>query len=46
MAEKWIRRKGTRASGFRYSGPDGKPVRNKELLGLVLAEISNVRSGK
>src|SRR4026207_1911203 len=32
MAEKWIRRKGTKASGFRYSGPDGKPVRKKEGL--------------
>ena len=29
MAEKWIRRKGTKASGFRYTGPDGKPVRDK-----------------
>jgi DNA topoisomerase-1 len=28
MAEKWIRRMGTKASGFRYSGPDGKPVRD------------------
>jgi DNA topoisomerase-1 len=32
MAEKWIRRKGVKASGFRYSGPDGKPVRDKKLL--------------
>ncbi|HEX5577578.1 MAG TPA: hypothetical protein VFX40_04330 [Gemmatimonadaceae bacterium] len=29
MAEKWIRRKGTKERGFRYEGPDGKPVRNK-----------------
>ena len=28
MAEKWIRRMGTKASGFRYTGPDGKPVRD------------------
>ena len=32
MAEKWIRRKGTKASGFRYSAPDGKPVRSKSVL--------------
>ena len=32
MAEKWIRRKGTKASGFRYSAPDGKAVRKKEIL--------------
>jgi DNA topoisomerase-1 len=32
MAEKWIRRKGTKASGFRYSAPDGKPVRSKSAL--------------
>lgn len=32
MAEKWIRRKGTKESGFRYSGPDGKAVRAKEVL--------------
>lgn len=31
MAEKWIRRKGTRDSGFRYAGPDGKPVKNKDV---------------
>lgn len=30
MAEKWIRRMGTKASGFRFAGPDGKPVRDKE----------------
>ena len=30
MAEKWIRRKGSKASGFRYSGPDGNPVRDKK----------------
>ena len=29
MAEKWIRRKGTKASSFRYVGPDGKAVRDK-----------------
>ena len=29
MAEKWILRKGSKDSGFRYSGPDGKPVRDK-----------------
>lgn len=32
MAEKWIRRKGTKASGFRYSAPDGRPLRNRETL--------------
>ena len=32
MAEKWIRRKGTKASGFRYSAPDGKPVRSRSVL--------------
>ena len=32
MAEKWIRRKGTKESGFRYTGPDGKPVRDKAAL--------------
>jgi DNA topoisomerase-1 len=32
MAEKWIRRKGTKASGFRYAGPDNKPVRDKSTL--------------
>src|SRR4029079_364225 len=32
MAEKWIRRKGSKASGFRYSAPDGKAVRKKETL--------------
>lgn len=32
MAEKWIRRKGTKASGFRYSAADGKPVRDKKTL--------------
>lgn len=32
MAEKWIRRKGTKASGFRYSTPSGSPVRDKATL--------------
>ncbi len=32
MAEKWICRKGTRTSGFQYSAPDGKRVRDKNLL--------------
>ena len=32
MAEKWIRRKGTKASGFRYSGPDGRAVRDAKTL--------------
>lgn len=32
MAEKWIRRKGTKTSGFRYTGPDGKAVRRKDVL--------------
>jgi DNA topoisomerase-1 len=32
MAEKWIRRLGSKASGFRYTGPDGKAVRKKDVL--------------
>ena len=32
MAEKWIRRRGTKASGFRYTAPDGRPLRNRETL--------------
>ena len=32
MAEKWIRRKGTKASGFRYFAPDGTRVRDKKTL--------------
>jgi DNA topoisomerase-1 len=32
MAEKWILRKGTKASGFRYKGPDGQALRNKDAL--------------
>lgn len=32
MAEKWIRRKGTKASGFTYTAPDGRPVRHKDML--------------
>lgn len=32
MAEKWILRKGTKATGFRYTGPDGKALRNKAAL--------------
>ena len=28
MAERWFLRKGTKSSGFRYFGPDGKPVTN------------------
>ena len=32
MAEKWICRRGTKESGFRYSGPDGKAVRDKTTL--------------
>lgn len=35
MAEKWIRRKGTKASGFRYSAPDGKLVRDMATLERV-----------
>ena len=31
MAEKWIRRKGTKASGFRYVTPDGRPVRSAQV---------------
>ena len=32
MAEKWIRRRGSKASGFRYTAPDGSPVRRKDAL--------------
>ncbi|MEP6507627.1 MAG: DNA topoisomerase IB [Gemmatimonadales bacterium] len=32
MAEKWICRKGTKASGFQYSAPSGKRVRDRKLL--------------
>ena len=32
MAEKWIRRKGSKAGGFRYSAPDGSAERKKETL--------------
>ena len=32
MAEKWIRRKGTKASGFRYTAPDGRPLKDREAL--------------
>jgi DNA topoisomerase-1 len=32
VAEKWILRKGTKASGFRYTGPDGKRVASKATL--------------
>lgn len=32
MSEKWICRKGSKASGFRYIAPNGSPVREKKLL--------------
>lgn len=32
MAEKWIRRTGSKERGFRYGGPDGKPMRDKATL--------------
>ncbi len=32
MAEKWMRRKGSKTSGFRYSDPNGKAVREKKTL--------------
>src|SRR5688572_14554740 len=32
MAEKWIHRRGTKTSGFRYTGPDGKAVRDASVL--------------
>lgn len=35
MAPKWILRKGTKASGFRYSRPDGRPIRGKDTLGRI-----------
>lgn len=30
MAEKWIRRRGKKETGFRYTAPNGRPVRDKE----------------
>jgi DNA topoisomerase-1 len=32
MAEKWIRRKGAKANGFRYTAPDARPVRDRATL--------------
>lgn len=32
MAEKWILRTGSKASGFRYAGADGKRVRDRQVL--------------
>ncbi len=32
MAEKWIRRNGSKTSGFNYAGPDGKRIRDRNLL--------------
>lgn len=32
MAEKWILRKGSKAAGFRYTGPDGKRITSKPAL--------------
>ena len=32
MAEKWIRRKGSKSSGFRYSGADGARIRDSKVL--------------
>jgi len=35
MAEKWILRTGSKASGFRYAGPDGKRVRDRKTLDRI-----------
>ncbi len=35
MAEKWIRRTGSKTGGFRYSAPDNSAVRNKETLDRI-----------
>src|SRR5438132_7755754 len=35
MAEQWIRRLGSKASGFRYARPDGKPVRDARTLARI-----------
>jgi DNA topoisomerase-1 len=32
MAEKWILRTGSKAGGFKYTGPDGKRLRDKKTL--------------
>lgn len=32
MADKWIRRKGTKEIGFRYAAPDGRPVKDTKTL--------------
>src|SRR4051812_10858161 len=32
MAEKWIRRKGTKESGFTYANPKGQRLRDKKVL--------------
>lgn len=40
MAEKWILRKGSKAGGFRYSAPDGRPAKSgKELERIDLLRI-------
>ncbi|HUQ48036.1 MAG TPA: hypothetical protein VM053_07305 [Gemmatimonadaceae bacterium] len=35
MAEKWIRRKGTKKSGFTYASPTGQRVRDKKTLDRI-----------
>jgi DNA topoisomerase I len=35
MAEKWILRTGSKASGFKYTGPDGKRVRDRKTLDRI-----------
>lgn len=37
MAEKWILRTGSKATGFRYAGPEGKRVRDKQVLERIEA---------
>jgi DNA topoisomerase-1 len=35
MAEKWIRRKGTKESGFTYANPKGQRVRDRKILDRI-----------
>ncbi len=35
MAERWITRIGTQASGFRYLNPEGKPLRDRRTLARI-----------
>jgi DNA topoisomerase I len=35
MAQKWILRKGTKESGFRYVAPNGRPVKDRDKLSRI-----------